>query len=212
LYETQVRREVKQLVASNWAHGSVDAIRDVIIARRQWEILADELGKPTATGFAGEGLLHPERAVQKAAAHDVGRETLTSNKHRDTVEAFQSLSDAAARAIVWNTRTSGTGPDGALREPDVIEKAGLWLSRGVRWGGRVGASWMFAPDMGKEVMGVAKSRWLIILGALVVVGMLVWALLLSWWAVVLTTVALLVVFGVAIRAIIKMRGKPRAPS
>ena len=166
---------------------SVDAIRNAVITRRQWEILADELGKPVERAMDGRGVLEPSAAFTDVAERTVGAESLTEPKLQDTVEAFQELSASAARAINWNARTLGKDPQGTLQSPAVIERAAAWVARAVHFGGPLAASAAFGP--GGSVTRFAVSNWAPVLAIVMIAGLVIWAVLESWLAVVLTLAA-----------------------
>lgn len=157
----------------------VTAIRDALICRRQWEILADELGRSREVGIADRGVLAPDVAVAEVATYATGAETVTDPKTHDAVEAFQGLADSAARTIRWHL---GTRPTEDGRPEGVLARAGGVLAAIVKVGGGTAATVLLSP---RPRRGMLRALVPCLVVA-VIVGMFVWAVLEDWLATVLT--------------------------
>ncbi|MEO1061995.1 MAG: DUF3376 domain-containing protein [Actinomycetota bacterium] len=94
------------------ATASVAAIRDALIAARQWEILADELDE-------NDQLDENDRAavLRAVGGHAVGAERLPADEA--LVEEFTELAAVAKNMVLWNVETSR-----GRRLPDSI----VWLA------------------------------------------------------------------------------------
>jgi hypothetical protein len=165
-----------EAILAQAAGSGVDAIRDAFVARRQWEILAEELALPTTPAGTASPTLSPDDTSTRVAQHRVGVQTLTEPRHRDNVDLFQDLSRAAGQALVGNVEAvrdrrgrSGSKPD---RVDEVTRIAGATVQR---VGGIASSLWL-APASTL----VSWRRLGSILAAIAVIGAVVWAFLSDW--------------------------------
>ena len=86
------------------------AIRDALVARRQWDILREELGAGASLSFAD--------LVRKVGEHDIGARTLTDPGSLSHVETLSRLADLAADAAIWNASQLTS----TLKSPKIIQR------------------------------------------------------------------------------------------
>ena len=89
-YGPLVSAEVATLRAGE-AGASLAAIRDAVVARRQWEILAEELALPTSAPGPGDdpappAPLAPDATASRVAAYTCGLETVTDPRETSHAE------------------------------------------------------------------------------------------------------------------------------
>jgi patatin-related protein len=121
---------------------AVEKIRAAVVARRQWEILAEELAKPARVGVSGaDASLAPDETRRRAAAHGVGLETLTRPRSFAHARLFLNLSTAGGSTIAQNAHifTNAATPDG--KPTGLARTAG----RAVKWGGRAATVAILVP-------------------------------------------------------------------
>lgn len=167
-------------------HCPIPELRDALIARRQWEILADELSLPRdPLAVAGSARTRPAALpageVQRlVSAYGVGAETVKQPPRPEMADRFTEIADAAAEAVLWNLRLGGrrTPPKGLS-----TTLANL-LRRGLKWGARLAIRRLVAPTPAEG----AKRRWkalvplvAMLLAALALAGLVVdkWAFLIG---------------------------------
>jgi patatin-related protein len=129
---------------------AVTEIRSAVLARRQWEILAEEFAKPANTRSTGaDGPLDPETTRRRAKEHRVGKETFTDPRSFAHASLFWKLSKAGDVTLA---RTVQILSD---RESPEARPAGRarWAGKAVRWGGRATTVALLVP------------RWAIAAGA-----------------------------------------------
>jgi hypothetical protein len=121
---------------------AVTEIRSAVLARRQWEILAEEFAKPANTRSVGaDGPLDPDVTRQRAKAHRVGKETFTDPRSFAHASLFWKLSKAGdvtvARTvhILSDRQSPELRPSGRAR----------WAGKAVRWGGRTTTVALLVP-------------------------------------------------------------------
>jgi hypothetical protein len=178
-YRDAIERELGSLASSG---ATVDAIRDAVVCRRQWEIIAEELAMSTEHGIADRPPLPPDDAVVAVAAYAVGAESITAPKTRDTADAFRSLSESAARTLEWHLAPPAVDAP-PTRRPGISERAVRTVARVVRIGGSIASSALLGPSPARRLL---RTAWAPVLVVVVVVGLFVWAVLEDWLAVVLT--------------------------
>jgi patatin-related protein len=167
----------------------VTAVRDALVCRRQWEVIADELGRSREVGIADRGVLAPDVAVAEAGTYATGTETLTDPKTIDTAEAFQGLAESAARTIRWHLRQREPVAGADPRSPGAVERAGGIVASGVRFAGGLAASTLLSPRSDGQVRKALVPSLLVA----AIVGVFVWAVLEDWLAAVLTVAGFLLV-------------------
>ena len=186
----------------------LDAIRGALTARRQWEILADELGRSSERGQVGSGPARPMNASAEVGTYAVGMETLAKPPRENTIEAFRGISEALARSITWHAESYAGPPPTARRakrnKPPLL-KAARWTSTAVRFGGPIAATILFSE---RGASSLLKRISLTVMLAVVALGLLLWAVLESWVAVVLF-IAALVIGAVAVVRIGRAREDAR---
>ena len=121
-YKAEVDDELDQLSPS----GSVQAIRDALIAWRQWAILKAEWSSPPPAGVRPHGLGFDEWVRR----YDVGAQTLQHPAHRrEVARKLRAITTAAGESLVWNLEhePSPWNPPDALSW--LIRRPGAWLGR-----------------------------------------------------------------------------------
>jgi patatin-related protein len=200
-YRDAIEAELRSLPSGG---SSVDAIRDAVVCRRQWEIIAEELGLSSEHGIADRPPLGPADAVPAVAAYAVGAESITAPRTRDTADAFRALSESAARTLEWHFAPPPADAP-ATRRPGISERAVRTLARAVRLGGSIASSALLGPSPARRLL---RTAWAPVLAVVVIVGVFVWAVLEDWVAVVLTLAGIvLTVLTVALVAR-RSRGSP----
>ncbi len=140
----------------------VAQIRDAVLARRQWEILADELGKePWSTSGAP---LDPAATVAAVKAHTVGLDTFRTKPVKPHVEMFKELSDAAGTAVTQTVHTARN--PGAADGP--ADRTAKWSGRIVRFGGRVATEVLLRPKRFVAETAIGAGLFIAAIVALVI--------------------------------------------
>ncbi len=186
------------------SEATVDAIRDAVVCRRQWEIIAQELGLSSEHGIADRPPLSAADAVPAVAAYAVGAESITAPKTRDTADAFRALSESAARTLEWHLASPPVDAP-ATRRPGINERAVRTLARAVRLGGSVASSVLLGPSPARRLL---RTAWAPVLAVVIVVGLFVWAVLEDWLAVVLTLGGIVLT---ALATVLVLRRTRRSP-
>jgi patatin-related protein len=200
-YRDAIERELGSLGSSG---ATVDAIRDAVVCRRQWEIIAEELALSTEHGIADRPPLVPDDAVAAVATYAVGAESITAPKTRDTADAFRSLSESAARTLEWHLAPPPVDAP-ATRRPGISERAVRTLARAVRLGGSVASSAVLGPSPARRLL---RTAWAPVFAVVVVVGLFVWAVLEDWLAVVLTLAGIVLTVLAVVLVFRRSRGSP----
>jgi patatin-related protein len=200
-YRDAIEQELGSLSASG---ARVDAIRDAIVCRRQWEIIAEELGLSSEHGIADRPPLSPADAVPAVAAYAVGVESITAPRTRDTADVFRSLSESAARTLEWHLAPAAIDAP-ATRRPGISERAARTLARAVRLGGSIASSALLGPSPARRLM---RTAWAPVLAVVVVVGLFVWAVLEDWLAVALTLAGIVITTLALVLVLRRSRGSP----
>ena len=160
---------------------AIEAIRNALVARRQWEIVADELAQPPyRTGSRGPDRLSPEDAGAALERYAVGAQTLTAPRERSFAEAAARMSDIAAETLIWN---AGQLKGGTLSSPSLIQKVVGRAARVGGFGGRVAAQHFLSPRPA-GVLGHAKVRATTLGAAVVglVLAAALWGFFRDWQA------------------------------
>jgi patatin-related protein len=100
-----IAAEVRALAATAFANDeaapSVAAIQTALAARRQWEVIADEMGDEP---------LSPQEAVQRAAQWAVGLETLKDLPPGYVAALGRRMFSVGRDAVEWNAAVTPVGP------------------------------------------------------------------------------------------------------
>ena len=212
IYQRQIAIEVAALQAGDDAT-RVDAIRGALTVRRQWEIVADEFARSSERGQIGTGPRPPDTCASEVQHYAVGNETLTKPARQNTIDAFRGISESLARAITWHAETFAAPSPDDPRHPgknknSPLVTAATWTSKAVRVGGPIAASVLLSE---RGASSLLKRISVTVLLAVAALGLLLWAVLESWVAVVLVVIAL-VIGAVAISRIGKRARTPAATS
>jgi predicted acylesterase/phospholipase RssA len=171
VYREQVMRELGGLDVEG---ARVDAIRDALVARRQWEILAEELAMPNRArrGNGGERSgsrpltpiepLPPKKVVSQVEGYDVGAETITRPKHRQHARLAADLSHLVAAVIEDNVAAATGGAHSTSGRPWRLLAAGS--ARMVSTAGPLAARVVLAPGTGR-VLALARRLPAVTTGA-----------------------------------------------
>ena len=195
-----VTREAAQLFDPASDEVDVTAIRNVLVARRQWEILGEECREPTGPmGTEPGGDLRPpsfEEVRAWAAAYRVGAQTMrdSGGKASELVDRLSELATAATETVLWNVGRPGSP---VPRPPRLVETA---VRRAVpRLGRRMAeglvrprspegprpskmataAATVMAVTVVLATLGFFIDKWAFVLGlavSVVPIGLVIWVL------------------------------------
>ncbi len=179
----EIAQEIAALcTAEEPEHCPIPELRDALIARRQWEILADELSLPqNPLAVAGSAptataALPAEEVRRRVSAYGVGAETLTEPPRPEMADRFAEIADAAAEAVIWNLRSGGPGaPPRRLN----TTLANL-IRRGLKWGVRLAIRRFVAPSPAPGAQ--RRSKALFPLVAMLLAALALAGLVIDKWA------------------------------
>jgi predicted acylesterase/phospholipase RssA len=163
-------------------HCPIPKLRDALIARRQWEILADELAFPQdPLAVSGSALTRtatlPANEVQRrVSAYRVGAETLKKPPRPEMADRFTEIADAAAEAVLWNLRIGRPGASPRTLSTTLVNL----LRRGLKWGARLAIRRLVAPSRAPGAR--RRSKALVSLVAMLLVALAVAGLVIDKWA------------------------------
>jgi patatin-related protein len=166
-WEERIEVLARQLITSDSLQVDLSPLADALVARRQWEIIAEELDTT------------PDKLEQAVAQHAVGAETYRSLADQ-LATRFDDLATAAGHSIAWNARAAGPAAvERMAAKHPWVERALIELVRrsvrtvfssgqGRRGGLPVaGVAVVAAVVAAATLLGLAVSGWAFAAGAVV---------------------------------------------
>jgi patatin-related protein len=169
--------QLRELEGMGLSAAPIPLVRNALIARRQSQILAEELALPWSPMEATREL-SPEQVWQDVATRRFGSETMKDNDHAtELADRFDELTSALASTVVWNVNQSA--PAG-IQLGDRRAKLTRWA---VTNAGRLGVRKLLRS--GTKKAPSAKRKVAISVGLALAIGLGIIGFLMNRWAFII---------------------------